>query len=86
MLFKKTAPVYPEAARHTDHEGVSYVEFIIDKHGVPREPAIVKSCGVVGFDVAVMEATRAWRFRPARLYGEPVAVYYTLTVTFTLER
>lgn len=35
-----------------------------------------------GMTEAAVEAVRGWRFRPATREGEPVAVYYQLTVRF----
>ena len=32
--------------------------------------------------LAALDAIRTWRFEPARFKGEPVNVYYTLTVNF----
>jgi len=36
-------------------------------------------------DDAAVKAVHAWRFTPARLYGQPVPVVMTVTVNFTLQ-
>ena len=37
-----------------------------------------------GLDAAAVSAVETWRFTPATLDGEPVAVIYSLTVQFAL--
>jgi protein TonB len=39
----------------------------------------------MGLDQAAAEAIKSWKFKPATLNGKPVAVYYNLTVNFTLQ-
>jgi outer membrane biosynthesis protein TonB len=39
----------------------------------------------MGLSEAAATALRNWKFRPAMMNDRPVAVYYTLTVTFTLQ-
>jgi hypothetical protein len=57
---------------------------IIDETGKVRHPVVTE-----GFEPLMVYATlhtlRDWRFRPARLAGKPVAVYYTLTTRFDIE-
>ena len=40
----------------------------------------------MGLGLAAAEAVCGWRFRPATLDGEPVKVYYVLTVNFEVEK
>jgi TonB family protein len=58
------------------------VEAIIDKQGRVRNPRIATSHGELTLVYAVLEALRQWEFEPGTLDGEPVNVYYTLTVRF----
>lgn len=39
----------------------------------------------MGLDTAAAEAVREWTFKPATLEGVPVAVCYSLTVSFQVE-
>jgi periplasmic protein TonB len=39
----------------------------------------------MGLDQAALDAVRQWKFEPATRAGEPVDVYYNLTVNFRLE-
>jgi TonB family protein len=74
-------PSYTEAASKAGVEGQVVVEAIIDKAGNVAE-AHVRSGLSLGLDEAALEAVKAWKFKPATLLGQPIEVYYTLTVNF----
>lgn len=79
---KKVEPVYPPALSRLCRRGKVVVETIIETSGEVSYP-IVKEPGespVLTF--STLEALREWRFEPARLRGEPVRVYYSLTVNY----
>jgi len=40
--------------------------------------------GVFGLDKEAVTAVRQWRFAPGKRNGEPVAVFVTVDVSFTL--
>jgi periplasmic protein TonB len=63
---------------------VVVVRAVIDEQGMVRDVEVVKGLGL-GLDQATLDAVRQWRFSPAALHGRPVAVYYHLTVRFTIE-
>ncbi len=73
-VIKKVPARYPEAVRRVRKEGVTHVQCKINESGVLREPVVLQSCGVVGFDVAAMEAMRLWRYKPATIEGKPIAI------------
>jgi TonB family protein len=75
---------YPGGARRRGIEGTTEVVLVIDEIGVPVTPVLRQSCGVPGFDVAVMEAAGQWHFEPASFNGQPVTGTYVLTATFHL--
>ena len=62
----------------------SEVVLVVDEAGMPQWPLLRSSCGVPGFDVAVMEAARQWTFSPATRAGRPVMGSYELRATFEL--
>lgn len=64
--------------------GVVIVEAVIDEQGNVKDIKVLKGLPK-GLDEAAVEAVRSWRFTPATMDGTPVPVYYTLTVSFTLE-
>jgi TonB family protein len=77
-------PVYTREAREARIQGVVIVEAVVDREGRVGSVRVLKSLPM-GLDEAAVEAVRQWRFRPATRSGEPVPVYYVLTVNFRLE-
>ncbi len=74
-------PKYPFAKLKACADGPIIIRVVLDKEGFPRDPRLLSvQDPILGF--AALEAFRNWRFRPARLDGEPVPVYYNLTVNF----
>lgn len=85
QAVQTTAPVYPEAAKKEQREGKVVVKTVIDEQGNVTHPAVEGSSGHQDLDQSALDTVSAWKFRPATLQGKPVAVYYTLTINFTLE-
>jgi TonB family protein len=77
------SPVYTEVARRARIQGVVILEAVIDEHGVVTATKVLKGLPM-GLDHAAVDAVKTWRFRPALRGGEPVPVYYVLTVSFAL--
>lgn len=78
------APVYPAIARNAHVEGVVILEATIDAAGTLQSARVLRSIPLL--DEAAMDAVRQWRYEPALLNGQPVAVIMTVTVQFTLNR
>jgi len=66
-------------------QGKVIMDATIDELGRVADVRVLKGL-TMRIDVAVVEAVKTWRFKPATLEGRPVKVYYTLTVNFTLQR
>ncbi len=79
------SPIYPAEARKNRIEGTTIVKAVIDEQGEVQDPTVSKSSGHPGLDQAAIDAVSQWRFKPATLDGEPVAVYYNLTMDFRIE-
>ena len=82
LLVRRVEPVYPEAARRANLQGVVVLDAIIAADGT-----VVNIRPVSGADSlvpAAMDAARWWRFRPYRVQGEPAPVETTLSVEFHL--
>ena len=80
LLVRKVDPVYPEAARRANIQGVVILDAIVAADG-----AVVNLHPVSGpesLSAAAMDAVRWWRFRPYRVQGEPVAVSTSLAIEF----
>lgn len=78
------APVYPEEARKERIQGRAIVRAVIDRDGTVTSTEVVET-EHEDLGVAAAEAIRTWTFEPATLEGEPVPVYYHLTVKFRLD-
>lgn len=87
-----TAPVplitpqarYSDAARAAKIQGECFITLIVDAHGMPINPRVVKSLEP-GLDQNALEAVRHYRFSPAKKKGVgPVPVMITIAVNFRL--
>ena len=74
---------YPPEARKAGIQGTVIVEVIVDPEGCVRHPRVLK--GVPSLDGAGLAAVRSWTFQPATRDGKVVAVYYVLSVSFSLK-
>ena len=72
---------YPDFERRNGIEGRVIVSFVVDGDGVPWDVAVARGVSL-GLDEAAVEAVRAARFTPGEQNGRPVAVRFTLPVTF----
>jgi periplasmic protein TonB len=75
-------PAYPALARSAGAYGVVIIEATVDVNGQVTSAKVLRSVPLL--DDAALDAVRQWRYTPARLNGEPVAVLITVTVNFTL--
>jgi TonB family protein len=77
-------PTYAEVAREAKVEGTCVFNVIVSKQGLPEHIEVAKPLGV-GLDDASIEAIRGWRFRPAVMNDQPVAVLVSVEVNFRLQ-
>lgn len=77
-------PQYTEIARKARIQGIVIVQATIDKQGNVVDAKVLKGLPM-GLDQEALNAVRKWKFEPATLNGKPVAVYYNLTINFTLQ-
>jgi TonB family protein len=83
-IVTSVRPVYTELARRARVTGTVIIEAIIDEHGDVQNVRVLKGLPM-GLDQAAMDAVKMWRFKPATLKGQPVKVYYVLTVNFQVD-
>lgn len=81
----RSEPRYTELARKARVEGVVILRAVIDERGNVTDVQILRG-QPMGLDQSAVDAVRTWRFKPATLHGQPVKVYFNLTVNFTLQR
>ena len=84
VTIKRIEPRYPEKARLLRITGIVILECTIDKSGVVRDGRVLKGLPVPTMAYAALEAVRHWTFQPATVDGEPVNVFFNLTINFRL--
>ena len=77
-------PRYTEEARKARVQGVVILQAVIDALGNVADLKVVKGLPE-GLDQSALTAVKDWKFRPATLDGQPVPVYYNLTIAFSLQ-
>jgi protein TonB len=76
------APEYPEVARATGQEARVVLKVVVEKDGSVGRVQVLK--GEEPFAAAAIAAVKGWRFSPAQLDGQPIAVFLTIPVKFSL--
>jgi protein TonB len=80
----RTVPRYPMIARRAGIQGPVVVRGIVRKDGTIDNVEVIKDLPY-GLGEAAREAVSQWHFRPATYRGDPIDVYYTVTVNFRLQ-
>ena len=80
----RVTPRYPAMARRAGVEGSVVVRGIVRRDGSIDDVEIIKDLPF-GLGQSARDAVSQWRFRPATVRGEPIDVYYTVTVNFRLQ-
>jgi TonB family protein len=76
-------PEYSEEARKAKYQGTVVLWVVIGPDGRPHDIRVQRTLGM-GLDEKAIEAVRTWKFDPARLNGNPVAVQINVEVNFRL--
>jgi periplasmic protein TonB len=82
-LLSSVPPVYPSLARNQRLSGNVVIDALIDTTG--RVSAMKVLSGPALLHQSAMEAVRQWRYQPATLNGQPMAMHLTVTVQFKLQ-
>ena len=82
VIVLKITPEYPEIARGAHKEGHVILEAVIGTDGHVESIRVLKSDPL--FDKSAIKAVSQWVYRPARLRGLAVKVYFTVNVEFRL--
>ena len=80
----RAIPRYPAAARSAGVQGPVVIRGIVRRDGTIDNLEIIKDLPY-GLGEEARRAVNRWRFRPATYRGEPIDVYYTVTVNFRLQ-
>lgn len=84
VAIDRVPPKYPPQAREEKVTGVVVADLVIDEVGAVRDVLIQESPSDL-LSAAAIDALEQWRFQPAVMDGEPVAVRYIVTIKFNLE-
>jgi TonB family protein len=83
--LERVVPHYPSAARRAGVQGSVVVRGIVRKDGTIDDVEVIKDLPY-GLGDSARQAVSQWRFRPATYRGDPIDVYYTVTVNFRLSQ
>jgi protein TonB len=75
--------LYPSVAVQAGIEGRVVVQFVINDKGIVLNPSIVRGIGG-GCDEEAIRVIKLARFSPGMQRGKPVAVKYTIPISFKL--
>jgi TonB family protein len=84
VLLHSVDPEFSDEARRAKYQGVCVVQIIIDAHGNPHNPRVVRALGM-GLDENAIKAIMQYRFRPAMKDGKtPVPVMENVEINFRM--
>jgi periplasmic protein TonB len=84
-ILRDPKPAYTPEAMQARIQGEVQVSAIVRPDGTVTDVRVIRSLDrVFGLDEAAIKAVRQWRFKPATRSGQPVAVYVTIGVGFTM--
>ena len=76
-------PEFSDEARLQKYQGICMIAIIVDTHGNPLNPRVIRHLGM-GLDEKALDAVRRYRFRPALRNGKPVSSAITVAIDFRL--
>ncbi len=84
-LIKKVEPNYPAKLRELGVQGEVILASVIGKDGNVQDIEVLSGIPQgVGLEEAAIKAVSQWKYEPATLNEEPVNLYFTVIVTFSL--
>lgn len=84
VLLSKIEPQYSEEARLAKYSGSVLLDIEVGEDGLTRNIRVTRPLGF-GLDQKAVEAVSHWKFIPATLNGQPVAVSAEVEVDFRLQ-
>lgn len=75
-------PEYPEAARTTGQEARVVLKIVVERDGHVGRIQVLK--GEEPFVTAALSVVKTWKYEPASMDGEPLAVFKIVNITFSL--
>ena len=84
VLIHRVEPEYPKIAMVAHIQGVVILQAVITRSGSVEEVQTLRADDRL-LEKAAKDAVLRWQYKPATLRGQPVKVYFTVTVTFHLK-
>jgi protein TonB len=83
-IIRQIDPDYPRQAEiiRYSKDVVVEVRFLVNTKGMIQDIKIIKSHEKFGFDRAVIESLKKWRFKPITFNGEKMNVYFNKEFVF----
>ncbi len=89
------SPVYPKELRDKGITGKVVIKLHVHRDGSVRGAKILRKSNNAATDEdekranklllsSVIKAVKSWKFEPAKLSGQPITVWHTVTIPFTL--
>ena len=82
-LVSSHSAVYPPFARSAGIEGVAVIDALVDATGKVTEMTVIS--GPSSLTPAAMDALRTWKYEPAQLNGQPIAMHVHVSINFSLQ-
>ena len=79
-MIYSPSPLYPAVARAEKVQGVVVIDALVDATGKVTEMKVVS--GPMSLRQAATEAVSKWKYQPARLNGQPIAMHTNLNISF----
>lgn len=76
---------YPEKAREENLSGTTKLHFTIGTDGYTSDISVEESSGHDVLDAAALKCARVWKYKPALLHNEPIAVPWTASIVWKAE-
>jgi protein TonB len=84
LLVTRVDPKYPDFAKKAGRSGDVQLRILVEKDGrVSRVDVVTGAPG--GMTEAARDAVRRWAYEPARIAGQPVAVWKVVRVHFSVD-
>jgi TonB family protein len=81
VLVSRVDPRYPEAARRLNLGGEVMLRIVVEASGSVGRIDVL-TAGPAGMTEAAVDAVRRWTYHPARVHGQPVALWKVVRIRF----
>jgi TonB family protein len=82
-LISSQPAAYPPLALRAKLQGVVVIDVLVDTSGKVASMKVIS--GLADLQQAAMEAVHNWKYEPAQLNGQPIAVHTRVSVNFHLQ-